>query len=486
MGVNVFPAGPIYPVHFSPTETLPSPPANPGPISDYYKTTFLVKYDTNGQFVWKRALQGDVNWTNYDSGVLDILIDSNDTIHFIVGFKGGTHLNNTVTVPNTVSVYQYYLVRYSSSGQLLNSTLLPVADGTGFVPPSFTFKLDEANNRYYIAGFRSYSNVNEDIPLTYGGSAIINNAYILAIDAGTGSEIWRREMQPEGLVFHDNRIYDLDVDTNGDIYIAGKLFKGSSENGVIKIINPKNPAVNAYTFNITSIQGNMPFIARLNKNGVVQWARTPTNDVSNMYYSHSLALRGNEVALATEGGSGMVWDSFSMSRPAGVGYQPDPVLVRFSKQTGTVVGLHDIEGNMTYDKLTVVEVDNDGNYVVGGAFKSNLFGTHPTINMLVTNGHYDFFAAKLAASVCGTPVSNEEFNKLNVNVYPNPTTDIVNIETAETLQSYEVYNVLGQQIQKGNFNGNTQINLHGATAGTYFIKVTTTQGSADTVKVVKK
>src|SRR5690606_40422099 len=119
-------------------------------------------------------------------------------------------------------------------------------------------------------------------------------------------------------------------------YIAGKLFKGSSENGVIKIINPKNPAVNAYTFNITSIQGNMPFIARLNKNGVVQWARTPTNDVSNMYYSHSLALRGNEVALATEGGSGMVWDSFSMSRPAGVGYQPDPVLVRFSKQTGTV------------------------------------------------------------------------------------------------------------------------------------------------------
>src|SRR5690606_22201117 len=282
-------------------------------------------------------------------------------------------LNNTVTVPTTSTGYQYYLVRYTAAGQLINSTLLPVTDGTFFVSPSFTFKLDEANNRYYIAGFRSYNNVNEDIPLTYGGSAVINNAYILAINATNGSELWRREMQPEGLAFHDNRIYDLDVDTNGDIYIAGKLFKGSSENGVIKIINPKNPAVNAYTFNITSTQGNMPFIAKLNKNGVVQWARTPTNDVSNMYYSHSLAIRGNEVALATEGGSGMVWDSFSMSRPAGVGYQPDPVLVRFSKQTGTVVGLHDIEGNMTYDKLTVVEVDNDGNYVVGGAFKSNLF-----------------------------------------------------------------------------------------------------------------
>ena len=485
MGVNVFPAGPIYPVHFSPTETLPSPPANPGPISDYYKTTFLVKYDTNGQFVWKRALQGDVDWTNWDSTVLSILIDSNDTIHFIVGLFHGTHLNNTVTVPTTSTGYQYYLVRYSSSGQLLNSTLLPVADSTFFVSPSFTFKLDEANNRYYIAGFRSYVNSNEDIPLTYGGSAIINNAYILAIDAGTGSEIWRREMEPEGLVFHDNRIYDLDVDTNGDIYIAGKLFKGSSENGVIKIINPKNPAVNAYTFNITSTQGNMPFIARLNKNGVVQWARTPDNDTSNMYYSHSLALRGNEVALATEG-TYMIWDNFSMNQQFVNGLQPNPVLVRFNKQTGTVVGLHDIEGSTNYHKLTAVEVDNDGNYVVGGAFNGNLFGTHPTINMLVTNGHYDFFAAKLAASVCGTTVSNEEFNKLNVNVYPNPTTDIVNIETGETLQSYEVYNVLGQQLQTSNFNGSTQINLHGATPGTYFIKVTTVQGSGATVKVIKK
>ncbi|MBA5792683.1 T9SS type A sorting domain-containing protein [Flavobacterium sp. xlx-214] len=495
VGANVSLGNTTKPVYFSPTDALPPRPAyNPndpnGLIpSDGYKTTFLVKYNSNGQFVWKCALQGDVGFPNNHSSVLSIVIDSKDNLHFIIGFLHGTHLNNTITVPTQYKydsttawgyVMKYYLVRYNSAGQLLNSMPLPIADGSMIAEPSFTFKYDEPNNRYYIAGFRSYVNVNENVPLTYGGSAIINNAYILAVNATNGSELWRREMEADS---DDCRIYDLDVDTNGDIFIAGKFSR--IPNTGVKIIDPKKPTTNPYNFSFGKHYGNMPFIAKLTKNGEVKWARTPNNDTSNMYYSHSLVIRGNEVALATEG-TYMIWDSFSMNQQFINGLQPNPVLVRFNKQTGTVIGLHDIEGSMNYHKLTSVAVDNDGNYVVGGTFNGNLFATHKSINMLVTNGHYDFFVAKLAATPCGTSVSTTDFNNIKVNVYPNPTTDIVNIETEETLQSYEVYNVLGQQVQKDNFNGNNQVNLHGVTAGTYFIKVTTQQGSAATVKVVKK
>lgn len=83
-------------------------------------------------------------------------------------------------------------------------------------------------------------------------------------------------------------------------------------------------------------------------------------------------------------------------------------------------------------------------------------------------------------------VSTEDFNTVDVKVYPNPTNDIVSIETLETLEHYEVYNVLGQQIQKGVFNGTNQISLHGVTAGTYFVKVTTQTGDIGTVNVVKR
>ena len=479
-----------YPVHFSPTESLPMPPTNLNTISDAYKLTFLVKYNSNGQFQWKKALQGDVNGITYNNNILyNLLIDSNNNIHFIAGFKEGTFLDGNLIVPATVTGSQHHLIKYDTNGNYISNMQLPMADGSFFVPPSFTFRYDQPRNRYLIAGFRSYL-LNDNIPLTYAGTAFTENAYILAIDAANGNEIWRREMTNTEPIFQDNRIYDLVVDdANGDLYIGGKLFQ-AQQNTVTTIKNSKDPLAKPYTFNI-AITGNMPFIAKLDRDGAVQWARTPTgynNFAANtgMYYGFGLALRNNanEVAFATMGGN-TIWDSFSINRPPN--HNSDPILMRFNKQTGTVVGMHDIMGSAgNFHMLTAVAVDNDGNYVVGGCYYGNLFTDRPQNQWLGYIGKHDFFVAKLAASTCGTAVSTNKLNKLNVNVYPNPTNDIVNIETPETLQNYEVYNVLGQQIQKGMFNGNNQLNLHGATAGTYFIKVTTTQGSTATVKVIKK
>src|SRR5690606_16778151 len=185
-----------------------------------------------------------------------------------------------------------------------------------------------------------------------------------------------------------------------DIYIGGKLNRKSGT--AIKIIDSKNPTINPYSFNL-SINGNMPFIAKLNSNGVVQWAGTPTGYNSPtadscQYYVYGLTLRNiaNEVAFATMG-SNTVWDGFSLNRPAG--HKSDPLLMRFSKQNGNVLAMHDIEGSSGKDHiLTTVAVDNDGNYVVGGGYQGSLFTGGGTVNTLSSIGYYDFFVAKLAAS----------------------------------------------------------------------------------------
>lgn len=85
VGANVVPPGGTYPVHFSPTEIMPIQPNPINTPSDYYKRSFLVKYNSNGQFVWKRAMQGITDDILDRSEILKILIDSNDVIHFIVG-----------------------------------------------------------------------------------------------------------------------------------------------------------------------------------------------------------------------------------------------------------------------------------------------------------------------------------------------------------------------------------------------------------------
>src|SRR5690606_2808906 len=73
------------PVYFSPTDFLPLTPAIEP--SDYYKTTFLVKFSSTGQYIDKKALQGDVGSyyptspSNFTSAISDLVI-SNDTLHF--------------------------------------------------------------------------------------------------------------------------------------------------------------------------------------------------------------------------------------------------------------------------------------------------------------------------------------------------------------------------------------------------------------------
>src|SRR5690606_15901626 len=58
----------------------------------------------------------------------------------------------------------------------------------------------------------------------------------------------------------------------------------------------------------------------------------------------------------------------------------------------------------------------------------------------------------LAVTVATLGVS--DFDKLKVKLYPNPTSGVLYIETTQELQSYEVYNLIGQRLLKGNVNDN--------------------------------
>src|SRR5690606_34135840 len=429
------------PIHFSASET----------ITAAYQTNYLVKYDSNGVFQTKKALQGTVANGNLGVGQLfDLVIDSQDRLHFVVGLQKGTHLDGNVTVPNNITIYQYFIVKYDTNLDYISSILLPIADGTGFPGVGYgqRFAYDENLNRYYLAGMRSYNSTASLTPLTYGGKSFSERAYILAINGSNGTEVWRREVYSQYLngepAVHDFR--SLVIDSNSDVYVGGQIWRDLNEQN-LKIYDPYNPATTTYTFTPTPY-GNLPTVIKFNSNGTVQWLKTPTAFAPNYstntgLNSKGLALNGNEIAFGS-GETYFIWDSFSKNNPQF--YQPDPTLLRFDKQTGTTLGMHDIKGVAgTPSYMRAVAVDNNGNYVVGGGFSDQLFtnagGNVPTITC---SGYHNFFVAKLT-----NPLSTDKFNKLNVNVYPNPTTDIVNIETQETLFNYVVYDINGREIQNG-------------------------------------
>lgn len=474
-----------FPVRFSPTDSLPSS-GSQNVVSDYHKKIFLVKYDKDGNYQGKKALQGDVDSSNSGAQVLDLAI-SNDTLHFIVGLQQGTHLDNQVTVPSTVTT-QYHLAKYDTHLDYISSMVLPVADGTAFPTGTSRFVYDESNNTYYITGERRGAPL---MPLTYDGQAIVNRSFIIAFKGNDGSKKWIREIYSDpgtSSNLSGNKISSVIIGENSNVYIGGSRFRHPTYLD-LKIYDPANPSVTTYNIT-TGADYTVPMVVKFNSDGDVQWVQATAAFSTGVLapglrHGIGIAINNNEVALGAQA-SAEFWDNIEIVRPT-TNYQPDPILVRIDKQTGNVIDVHGIEGEaMGSKRMTAVAADNDGNYITAGTFNVEIFKNNNLVGPLYTTGEADFFVAKLANSECGSGLSTDDFNVLSFNVYPNPTTGIINVETTEQLSAYTIYDATGRVVRERMFDSSNQINLENTSNGVYFIRITTVEGNAGTVKVVKR
>lgn len=481
--INLSNFGPEYlPPHFSPDDAQPLLGDNTGQPQDGYKTAALLKYNTNnGSLAWRVMPQGDVTSLLKYASINQVVVESGGTVHALMGFAAGTHLNGAITVPETfTSILKYYIVTYNANGEYLGNTPLALE---GYLLLNATeFRYDENLDRYYIAGYRTNGDIFALSPLTLNGTELQDQAYVMAFNS-TGTNIWVKEITSPAMI-KDSRIYDLKIDDDSSLYLSGKYFINAPYGGV---------SFGDYAFPLT-VQGNVPYVLKLNASGTVQWMKMPTGYTTEIFtgshHNHALVINGDEIGVATQA-TNEIWDSVSVNLPTN--HRPDPGLLRLNKNTGTAIGFHLINGAPGYDDaLTAVTADNDGNYVAGGYFYYSLFTGEndnvPTLNKVLNNSNgTDFFITKLAASPCGTPASTEVVHRNDVKVYPNPAADIINIQTEAVLSSYQVLNMMGQVLLQGNFyqSGNT-IAIKGISAGTYVVVIKTADNAIITQKVIKE
>lgn len=75
-------------------------------------------------------------------------------------------------------------------------------------------------------------------------------------------------------------------------------------------------------------------------------------------------------------------------------------------------------------------------------------------------------------------------NKFEVVIFPNPASNYIQVQSDEVIISYQLYDMLGKNI---NINPivNNQIDISHLTTGVYFLKLKTFDGRQDTVKIIK-
>ncbi len=81
-----------------------------------------------------------------------------------------------------------------------------------------------------------------------------------------------------------------------------------------------------------------------------------------------------------------------------------------------------------------------------------------------------------------TTLSIIGFNKDHVSIFPNPTTNSINISGLTNTESYTIYDVMGRTLLNGILPSNNTINLENFTNGNYYLKLS----NGLTYTVVKK
>ena len=83
-------------------------------------------------------------------------------------------------------------------------------------------------------------------------------------------------------------------------------------------------------------------------------------------------------------------------------------------------------------------------------------------------------------------LSNQSFDMAKISMYPNPTSNMLTISSANKMDAISVYSVVGQEVMNVNVNAdNTVLNVSGLQDGVYLVKVIS-EGKVSTSKFIKQ
>lgn len=102
-------------------------------------------------------------------------------------------------------------------------------------------------------------------------------------------------------------------------------------------------------------------------------------------------------------------------------------------------------------------------------FNFNYYGNNPVFIPL--DGYIRPYTSKYNCQYC--PLSTSDYNQKNISIYPNPTSNFININCSESF-NYKITSILGQHIKSGSLNkGEKIIEIGSFNSGIYLIEIST-------------
>jgi hypothetical protein len=499
---------------------------------------FLVKYDSQGNFLWVRVMSSTVS-----SRVYNFSVDDNGNSYVAGSFRGEIDFDGSIATDNLIETGIYgndFLAKYDNAGNFLwsritkenpylnsgmvnaisNSEFLlcgsyddlkdfdlgtgthfeSVFDSEGGV---YVAKYDgnanliwvrtvsdgerkwatwagEKNGEVYFSG--GYKNGLDSIVYIPNDSIVLrmSDYFILKYDVN-GNVDWNISVGGDG----DEYFKSYVLDDSGSLYVAGNFQE----------IVDFNPA--GISNSITSVGRNDMFVSKYNSSGVGEWAYkiSDIQDTSTNI-NHIFNSATNQVLSMTYDSQEGLLISGKHYRELEVNHSGGMTLLPEANGEGTFVMNFDESGNYNWGKtISSLMYDIHGHGIVsdnnGSFYLSGHFGGTVDFDMGVgvynsSNGSREMFLAKYSFNPVG--ISENDIYS-NISLYPNPASNNINIEfeNQEQLVNLQIVNVHGQSVFSKEYHNtdNIRVDIEGFYSGIYMTNIITPNGQK-TFKFIKE
>jgi hypothetical protein len=427
---------------------------------------FIVKFNNSGAFQWIHYPYSPLNDLSYIMSLSRNFYISNDVIYWIVALFPGSYENGAFSNTNTSVPFLHYVLKYDTGGNFISATPFDLQQ-SAYTNSEIRWYINPYNGYYYAV--HAY-NQNNTITMTAGGNALSPSFSKIICFNTLGQYQWHRETTGTSM-----NITSIDFDAQNNVYLSGltnNFFVGSFLGWTLPGTNTGSAA---FVMKCNSDVSSYNWLSHYNPAGNFL-------DGNILYTPSKIYLSGSFNGFD---GVSVIWGSQSILTP-GSNNARDPLLVTLDPATGTCISLNRLVGNNGFDDgFTKMTLDNNGDLLLGGYIGYQLTDSN-NVNYYSNGGNSDFFITKFATQAC-TPLANETFQSQNINLYPNPTNNIVELQNINQEYNYALYAITGVCVQKGTVGvENNRITMDTVSSGMYVLQLNDKNGKVSSYKVIKK
>lgn len=506
------------------------------------QNVFISKHDASGKFKWAKTLAIN-NDFDFLSGTTDkqgnVLIAGTFRIEMDFDPGAGVHIlkpNPTATVP-----IDGYLLKLDSNGNFAWVCHLNSITKTGVKPSAVG---TDANNNIYIGGATDTCNIITSKGTTVFSPPTRNSSFIIKFDADGGlqyakptgeikTELFAVDKEKNIWVCGDfDKTLDFDpgpavynmtpTTTASDFYIVkldssanflwakqigGKRWDATYANPSIdkwgnayfvgtfmdSVDFDPSPLSEAYLYQYSIYNDPTAYILCLNRNGDFRWVRsfgnrsivmtTTVDTFGNVYVGGSF---GDSALLSPVLGGGTI-KLKTIAR--------DEIFISMLDSKGNFIWAKQAYSNsLNYSQITRLSINSKGDLYATGYFQNSDFnpgGADSELLKMLDTAKFGFDIFLWKMTVSGLHSSNIKSKNPSLanylKIYPNPATEIINIEGLFIGSIVSLYNMLGQEVAQQTNNSNVaQISMRGLASGMYLVQIKDANGNMYNAKIIKE